>query len=249
MDQSLWRSTFKLEKMPAYPCPECGHGKLALRKSSYQTREGEHSKRWKYENQTEDEFEGERFIGFLVCNEEECGEIVAISGCVVTEQIEGPNGSARLVSAVEPMSMYPAPHIIHVSPRLNREMRRSLIKSFGLYWADKSSCANAIRITVERLLDSFKIAKTTVNQKGKRVPLALASRIDKFEAKITGHKAALNALRSIGNVGSHDSETTEEEVLTAYMVLEKVLSELIDKESVQFDKLTKSIVKSKGKIK
>lgn len=248
MDQNLWRSSFRKSRIPAFSCPECGEGKLELKSGSYQSQEGKHFKDWKKDTDNEDIYEGERFICFLVCDIDPCAEIIAVSGAIGTVE-EEVQGHQRLVPALEPKSMYPAPHIFRLSERLKPEVEKALIESFELYWTDKSACANRIRAAVEALLDGYKIPRTTINKKHKRVDLNLSSRIDKFAAKITGHTDALNALRTIGNVGSHKGGSTEEEVLTAYRLLEGVLAELIDKKSVEELKLAKKIVKDKGRLK
>ncbi|WP_425965312.1 DUF4145 domain-containing protein [Rhizobium nepotum] len=74
-------------------------------------------------------------------------------------------------------------------------------------------------------------------------------RIDKLEAKKSGHKDALDALRWIGNHASHSGMTSTEVLLAGFELFEGVVAELIDKKSAAKAAMAKLLIKSRGKTK
>jgi len=64
-------------------------------------------------------------------------------------------GYVRKDDILVPKGIYPAPPIITVPTATSRAVAVELDAAFALFWVDLSSCANKIRVSLERLLDSL----------------------------------------------------------------------------------------------
>lgn len=141
----------------------------------------------------------------------------------------------------------PAPHIIPVSKKLPHECEAQLKKAFELYWVDKLAAANRLRIFVERLMDHFQVPTKGKGNKTKTHTLDLSERIDGFEKMKPGHKDALDALRHVGNYGSHQGQADKEALLDCFELLEDALSELIDEKKAMLAAKAQKLIQNKGK--
>ncbi|WP_077225144.1 DUF4145 domain-containing protein [Agrobacterium tumefaciens] len=194
------------------------------------------------------------FVGFLCCDENDCGEYVAVSGKYSSEShlFDDPytgEMTDHVVSEYLPEAMIPAPQIIPYPDNLNSDSKAHLSRAFALFWSDHASCANRLRIVVEYLLDQLSIPR--VGQKGQRknARLDLADRIDLLKTAKPGHDGALNALRFVGNVGSHEGVVDFEDLLTCFEVLEDIMIELIEGRRDKLNQRIQEINSRKGKPK
>ena len=145
-------------------------------------------------------------------------------------------------------STCPTRHFI--PEKLNSKSKRHLLKAFELLWIDAGASANRLRICVEVLLDQFKVPRNNKPKIGKkRVRLSLGTRLTKLKGRTASQKHIFDALRVIGNVGSHDGHTERDTLLIAFSLIEDVLAELIDKRTANRDKLARQIVAANGKLK
>ncbi|WP_164517751.1 DUF4145 domain-containing protein [Rhizobium sp. TAL182] len=145
--------------------------------------------------------------------------------------------------------IYPAPHIIEVSGELPSECVEHLELAFELYWVDKAAAANRLRILVERLMDHFDVPAERNGKNNKTHTLNLSERIDEFEKMTPGHKDALDALRFVGNYGSHAGQSDQKALLDAFEILEGALSELVDNKKAKLAAKAKALIQSKGNPK
>jgi hypothetical protein len=126
-------------------------------------------------------------------------------------------------------------------------VRKDINLAFQLYWSDLGASANRLRTSVERMLDTFGIPRSvTVNNKKKFRPLA--SRIDLFTQQKTQFKDSLDALRLVGNLGTH-ATIDRQSLLAAFSVFEDALAEIFGNRSKKAKDLTKKLIKGKGKLK
>jgi hypothetical protein len=87
------------------------------------------------------------------------------------------------------------------------------------------------------------------NKTGKRVSIPLAQRIGIFENEHGPEFSGIfHALRHVGNLGTH-SDVSRTALLSAFEIYEHALGELFGKHKKKIEKLSKSLVKGKGKIK
>ncbi|NEJ72070.1 DUF4145 domain-containing protein [Rhizobium phaseoli] len=210
--------------------------------------ETEYSKEDQKLAESEPDWTMERFVALLKCDVAHCGEVVAVGGNRVAELFQDFEGREQhWESALVPLFVRPAPHIIPVSKNLSPACNKQLGKAFELYWLDKASCANRLRIFVERLMDHFEAPTTKLTKKDKVHLLNLSERIEEFDKMKPGHKDALDALRHVGNYGSHEGQIDTAALLDCFELLEDALDELIDEKKAMLAAKAQKLIQNKGK--
>lgn len=249
MERNIWRQRYG--SFTRMSCPRCRKGALRMDANSFAREEPAYNK---FNDHEGDMFEDGRFKGFLRCNRSLCGEIVVVAGNYTAEYHDDYDHETETPVTHEsinyrPLIMCPAPEIIQYPSRLNRDSKTHLVRSFALFWADYAACANKLRIVTEYLLDQLGIPR--VGRKGKEahVRLDLFDRIELLKEARPGHEDALNALRLVGNVGSHDGVVDFEDLLTCYEAIEDVMSELLESRKQKLAERLKEIHERKGKPK
>nr|WP_284709341.1 DUF4145 domain-containing protein [Marinobacter sediminum] len=89
-------------------------------------------------------------------------------------------------------------------------------------FSDPASAANIVRRSLEALLDELEVEK--VNGKGKK--LNLFQRIALFEHQVPDLTGMLNAIRFVGNEGSHSGDVSRADLMDSYEILDYVLDDL-----------------------
>ena len=250
MNKNLWSGYFSEDRFPNFVCPACEHGNLKLLPDTLEKRSPQYIVAYRPHPEWDYTMERDQFSAFIRCDRVTCGEVCVVAGS--TEDIQAYDEERNIIldTLLHPSFIQPAPHIIHVSKKLDQATRANLLKAFELYWVDLDASANRIRSCVETLLDSFKVPKFNKPAKGrKRVRLNLATRIQKFDVQKPGHKPILDALRWVGNVGSHEGSMTRETLLDGFDLLEFILGELVDNTTASRTALAKRLTEAKGKPK
>ncbi|RVJ37389.1 DUF4145 domain-containing protein (plasmid) [Sinorhizobium meliloti] len=246
MNREQWAIGF--DKLPRWLCPHCQNGLLHPMKDYPHVEETEYSKEEQKLQESEPDWTMERFVALLKCDVAHCGEVVAVGGNRVAEFFEDWNAHRQWwESVLVPMLVRPAPHIIPVSKNLSDACAMQLRKAFELYWLDKAACANRLRIFVERLMDHFQVPTQKLDKKGKPYDLNLSQRITEFDKMKPGHKDALDALRHVGNYGSHEGQGDMDALLDCFELLEDALAELIDEKKAMLAAKAKKLIQNKGK--
>lgn len=145
--------------------------------------------------------------------------------------------------------MYPAPPIITWPDKLNKTTAEHLRAAFGLFWSDRGSCANRLRIFVEVFLDDLQVPRDGLKRNKRQGKFDLSERIDALDAARRGHSKALTALRHVGNAGSHEGDADFEDLLDCFELLEDVLIELIDERRAKLEAKADALISRKGKPK
>lgn len=167
-----------------------------------------------------------RFSCLLKCRK--CSEIVAVAGIAAYEEVPhvvtDPDGDVvaeemETVVTYYPRYVNPAPPFFEVPSGCPEGVKEQLGRVFSLYWHDAGAALNAVRSSVEKLLDALGV--DTARNLHERIE-------DKFapaEPELSTH---LLAVKYLGNPGSHGDETTvgKNDVLDALEVLAHVLDEL-----------------------
>ncbi|WP_052026502.1 DUF4145 domain-containing protein [Rhizobium sp. CF122] len=195
-----------------------------------------------------------RFTCFLICDFRFCGEVVAVSGDYTSREEDIFNPETEEYDTyddktVVPRAMVPAPPIITWPEKLEAVPRQHLIQAFELFWMNRGACANRLRIFIETLLDQLAVAREGRKRNGKSGDLDLAERIDLLNETQSGHKIALDALRYVGNFGSHEGGADFDDLLDCFELIEHTLIELLDERSAKLQAKAKAIVSRKGKPK
>lgn len=169
----------------------------------------------------------ERLCVLLICNNTDCAESYLVVGREFQDVERTYDEINQKVEEVEisvfkPLFFTPTLLLFPLHKSLPNLVSTELKKSFNLFFADFSSAANKIRIALELLMDEFNIPLH--GPKGKE--LDLHSRIVEFKKINPSAGDNLLSIKIVGNSGSHASGTTNDDVVTAYEIIEHVLDEL-----------------------
>ncbi|MFN3194611.1 MAG: DUF4145 domain-containing protein [Chlorobiota bacterium] len=241
---------FDSMEIPDWPCPSCERGVLKI-DTSVKGKNNSidiYDTNWTKEAIKHDEYQPDwdltRFHGYLICSN--CEDRITIYGNGRKKE-EYLLNKAHYRDLLTPLNFNPPLNIIKINNECPIEIKNLIEDSFNLYWLDLSSCANKIRISIELILTQKKVKKTTINNRGKRIPLNLQNRIDIFKNKNEKIAEKLTAIKWIGNIGSHHGEITKNKILKAYEILEIVLNDIYDNSTKRINKSIKIINDSKGK--
>ncbi|MGO8061308.1 DUF4145 domain-containing protein [Rhizobium johnstonii] len=234
MEQNLWLEVYK-QTLPAFMCPHCNTGRLAVSKKGISRKTPHYLLQQYREAELHDEGAG-LFHAFMACQMDNCGEVVSVTGDyhVQFDYAGIDNNNEPIIHEdlrLRVRAVVPAPRMINFSEALADIPAGHLLKSFELFWVDLGSCANRIRIFVETLLDQFSVPRIQLRTAAKPTVLNLSQRIDELDRLKPGHSQALQTLREIGNVGSHEGAVALSDLLDCYEALEHTLAELLDNKS------------------
>jgi hypothetical protein len=247
-DRTIWVDTFEVAQFPSFPCPNCGRGRVALDSATLLIEEPKYSDSQRNEDYWEPDWVTERFSGRLRCSEQTCGEIVVVSGDTHLVETLDEEFGWGFTTGIRPRAMFPAPPIISIPKDTPPVVKDRIDAAFGLFWFDFGASANSLRMSVEFLLDHLKVPRTTMAKKtGKIVDLNLNGRIQYFEKNNPVHGETFNALRVIGNLGSHGSSLARDALLDAFEIYEDALSEIIDGRTAYLEAIRKKIIANNGK--
>lgn len=237
INPSTWNRIVPKTSIPGLPCPHCATGKLKLLKDTLVLREPKYSSDWHKNNPDgwEPDSATERWSATLRCDEVACGEVVNMIGdieVVDVELIEDGQMNWGLEDVLRIQAVFPAPPLFRISANVPRTVKRQLELAFRMYWADLSACVARVRTAVERLLDDQNVPKQKLTKKGKVLRMDLKERIDSFTNGAV-HKAQLQGLRNIGNLGTHGGDEVDpEDLFDAMDVLEFVLTGIYDTKTI-----------------
>lgn len=233
--REFWRNNH-IGRWTRLPCPHCARGWIKLDPESLNPKLA----KWRAsQRKSHDELEWEDsvFTCSFVCDGPWCGEIVAVAGKAVWRPYQNQDGQLEFDEHFEPQSMVPSPPVITFPEQTPKPVQDNLLRSFRLFWMDLASSANALRISVERLLDEFGIPKLGNIEK----------RIDKFGQQFPDYSSILHALRHVGNTGSHEGAVDRKQLLDAFEVLDHALEELFSGRKQRVQTLAEGLIKTKGK--
>lgn len=249
----------KFKKMvESIKCPYCENGNLILKTEDAISASISHifdSKYWGdwLEENSHGCSEYRIFSNHFECNNLNCNESAIITGVSYYQLDDIKNEYIDEIGEYGPSYYYEDRITIkHIEPpidlfsipvglKTSLELVYELKKAFYLFWIDKDACANKIRRFVELLLDEMKIQPA----------YNLHQRIEKYMQKSSNRKTVslgnkLMAIKWIGNQGSHlEQELTNENIITAFEILENVLHKIYDKSEKLIAQKVKQINKNK----
>lgn len=245
IDRDSFDNNFTLYDIPDWNCSTCHKGKLLFDKKNITEFETSESK----SNQKHDAWEpywlDKYFQGTITCNNPKCKEVFSIAGLIkVEEDYDGEHGPTY-TSCYYPEYFYPTLHLFKIPQDTPSDIEESIYAAFKVFWLDKSACANAVRTTVEVILNDRKVLKTELTKGKKRRSLSLHERIEIFEKKNSEVANYLMAIKWIGNAGSHDGEITNEDILDGFDLLKYSLEKLYTSHDKEIAQMTKQINKKK----
>lgn len=230
---------------PHVACPTCGDGFLVIK--AIATEECGESIRYRDHEAWEPEWLHGTFHGALQCARSACLETVAIGGDYKVDMVQGPDGGwygeydsfLRLRFTVPPLNLVPLPD------RTPETVATAVNGAAAVIWTDPSAAANRLRVAVEELLTANGQRRFEI-KKHKRVRLTTHRRIEEF--KQVRHEAAeaLEAVKWIGNEGSHAAELGVGDVLEGTVFLGYALRMLYDDDEKKLAKRIRSVNRARG---
>jgi hypothetical protein len=246
MEKDFWKTT-SLTKI--LPCPHCSVGLLKPIENSFQSHKTKASLQLEIESRGQYPSTDFHFAGILKCNN--CGDIVTTCGSWTEDRqgidiVEDPKTGVLTLSEPDkfffPKYFYPNLKLFKIPTNTPEKVKECINESFALYWSDKSSCLNKIRVALEYLLDNQKIESIAIVNSGKKYQkpihkhqkrMSLHERIDRFSKKNKELGKYLVALKKLGNEASHSNTIDNVEIiLNAYETLEYVLNNLYNKPEI-----------------
>lgn len=248
-----WQSTvFYKDHLPRWTCPTCNDGKLVLNKERFVFDETATSKADRSQADWYWEWIRYRFVGLLICSNNQCGECVSFSGIGSLDSSRDYDEHTGIYTTdyserFEPSYFYPPLNLFKIPDTCPSIIRDEIISAFGLFWQDASACANRIRIALELLMTDQRVKQYSLN-KGKRHKLTLHSRLERYKLvkpEIADH---LLAIKWIGNSGSHTGKIEKIDLLDAFELLDYSLTKIYNNREKYLQGLVKSINKVKGPL-
>lgn len=233
-----------------FTCPHCMRGNLEAKKviviESNESRILQKNPEW------EPCWVSGVFHAALECTSGSCAETVVCIGDYVYDWVdkwEDNEPSGDYQPYYSPRFFYPNLKLFKVPERVPEKISNVLDESFSLFFCNPSSAANMARIALEKTLDHLKV-RTFSSKTGKRNRLSLHNRLDHLPDKFSEEKHLFEAIKWLGNAGSHDNKGIDHKSLElCYAIFEKLLIKIFSTENEKIDKLAKEVNKRKGPIK
>jgi hypothetical protein len=247
MNRSFYeKGKFDINENTPIICPECNNGKLISREKNINIIDYiNYNQKVKREADFESDWLKQAFIGFLECDK--CKEKICVAGKLDIYLWGGTDQGGEYIDVefktCNPEYFERPPRIFPIHEKIPKEIVDCLDSSFSLFWIDKESCANKVRICVELLMDYYGIAKYP--KAGKRIPIVLQSRINDFGFKHKSLAEKLTAIKWIGNFASHSGNINSSDIMDAYQILKYVFDKLFSDDEKEIEKITATINKNK----
>lgn len=236
---------FEESHWPPLRCGTCGRGRLTVEGDERTSQSGESERLRDHEGWDPDWLSG-AFSATLHCSEPGCGDR---SECVGDWRVDyaSPNEHGdTYASHFKIRAVWPAPALIDL-PAETPDLVQDLVRSAAaMLWLDPSSAANRLRTSIEHLLTAQKVQRQRRVPNKKLYRLRLHERIDLFRAKHPDAAEQLEAVKWIGNEGSHDEGLTVEQVLAGAEHLEHALKLLYDTAPAALQARARKINKRRG---
>ena len=231
--------SFDKDKIPSWSCPTCKIGKLEL-SGKIDKNETKASTNDFNEDYWDRSFIKNRFHLKLKCNNKYCKEIVNASGYTSIYEVSDENTQEEYESFY-PEYFYPAIELFEISENVPYEVEEQIKTAFKLYWIDDAAFLNALRTTVELILNDKRIRKTDENRKY----LTLNERIKLLREKEPIIAEFLMAIKWLGNFGSHGENLYNVDIPESVEIFQLALEKIYGKEKYLTERV-KKINEKKG---
>lgn len=255
MDRHKLKSYFSLNESIPWGCPTCKTGSLVIDNTSFYkeiTPEShaicDHYKQWIPEEISY------RYSCLFKCRT--CNEVIASSGVGFIDTIGYEVDDDGCHDAIygdrfKPKYFEPALILLSIPDKCPESIQEPLKESFKLFFSSLSASANNARIAIEALLTELNVPKEKLGKKGGLTFMPLHERIGKIPQAYIHVKDMLEAVKWIGNAGSHhgDVKPQEDDVIDIYELIEHVLEEVYEPRLSRLTTIAQRINASKGPTK
>lgn len=99
---------------------------------------------------------------------------------------------------------------------------------------------------MELLLDHLKVKRFELDKTRKRRRLSLHRRIQIFGHKDAELASPMQAVRWLGNEGSHPGSLKKDDLLDAFEMVEHLIDEIFEKRRKTIQEIAKAVIRAKG---
>jgi hypothetical protein len=236
---------------PHVECPLCDDGYLSPSTDGLITVDSGPSRIYRDHDGWEPDWLTGRFHGVLECRSAECQETVVVAGDYKVDYVNGPDGHwyGEWGEYLQLRYARPALPLLRPPDKIPDDVKAAIESASEVLWSDPGAAANRLRVGIEHLLTAHKVAKTTVSKKGKRERISTHARIQLFKTAKPVVGDALEAVKWIGNAGSHDSELVVSDVLDGAEMLGYALRLLYDKSDAEIQRRIREVNRRRGPAK
>jgi hypothetical protein len=188
------------------------------------------------------------FHGLLRCAVPSCAETVSVVGNLKVGPTLAPDSSwdgADYDNMFQLRFALPALTILTPPAETPEEVKEAIKSASQMLWIDPSAAANRLRLAIEALLTNRGMPRFAVSN-GTRSRLTTHARIVKFKKYEGEAGEALEAVKWIGNSGSHEDTLTVSDVLDGTEMLSYALRLIYDKSDKELQRRIRSVNKAKG---
>ncbi|AYL36581.1 DUF4145 domain-containing protein [Streptomyces fungicidicus] len=248
---------FPAGKWPRLLCPRCESGTLQVRDADSVMKveaADSASELWKQHEGWEPDWVYGYFHGVLHCSYSECGEPTIVTGEYKVDAIPDPDWGIDYEERLRLRFSIPALCIMKIPENCPKPVKDRIQDAAKLLWSDPASAANRLRSAIEELLTSQRIPRTKLisragAQSKRRKRLSTHERIIMLKAREPDAANLLEAVKWIGNSGSHEGSVRPDDVLNGVALLEHALHDLYDDRGKELARIAKEINARKGPVR
>ncbi|SIN91255.1 DUF4145 domain-containing protein [Agromyces cerinus] len=233
---------------PRVLCPECLEGTLALKSTTQypDARSRAHIELVRRHLDGPDELGGS-FTGVLECDNHGCKREAAIAGdWAYLWSFDDVQERERLTDFFALRHISPAPQLLLTPQRTPTKVVEAIAMASSVLWTSPDLAATQLRLAVEELLTARGVKRTFITAKRKRKRLSAQERLDIFASTHPEVVHALEAVKWIGNTGTHESGLSIDDVVTGAKFLELALRRLYDTNEADLLATAKDINRRRG---
>jgi hypothetical protein len=254
VDRKFWSYySFTKQYCKPFPCPTCGRGILKVQEGTLFSEWTAYTRKYRKEDPNwEPECDQGRCSCRFVCGNDSCRDVVAAAGRVDTGCGETPE-QPGYYCIFGPEFFTPSVKIIPIPDQCPTDVAAEIELAFQVFFSDFAGAINHLRKSVECILDYLDIPRQQMvtdkktGKKRKRIR-DLHNRIAEFRKKDPTLADRLEAIKWIGNRGSHSSRVKADDVFDALDLVEDFIYEHFEKKGKRIVALTQKIIKRKGPL-
>ena len=222
-------SWFPSGSWPRLPCGTCATGNLEIGKPN----EIDVPAHYKDDPGWEPEWIHGHFSVQAECTDRQCRWIALIAGKmkVDTDVDERGHWYGQYGTFYELKYCEPALRLLAVPAGTPDDVKRAMESASQVIWLNPSSAANRLRAAIEQLLTDLGVSKRGSTHK----------RIEHLAASGPEVATVLEAVKWIGNDGSHTAALPLKDVLEGVALLERALTLVYDRSAEELDQLARDI--------
>jgi hypothetical protein len=183
-------------------------------------------------------------VGLLRCARQSCRETVAVAGDYMVDFDATEDGRTQDFNFYLLRFALPALKIIVPPERTPESVTKAIDSAAVIIWADPSAAANRLRFAIDELLTANGVPRFR-NANGRRRRLLTDERIKEFGRWEFGADA-LEAVKWIGNQGSHESGLSATDVLDGADLLGHELKILYDRSEEAIERRIRAVNRRRG---